>query len=60
MSKFLVFTGVFLKLFAPIFFNALKSAKLFTHAFTPGFFVENVHVLFFASWVLFCELSTGG
>ena len=59
--KFLVFTGVFLKLFTPVFcFHALKSAFLFTPTFTPGFFVAIVHVLLFASRALFCELFTGG
>ena len=63
-EKFSVLRGVHGCLFKIVhghfFFHALKSAKLFTPTFTPGFFVAIVHVLFFASRVLFCELFTGG
>ena len=63
-EKSLVLRGVHGCLFKIVhgrfFFHALKSAKLFRLTFTPVFFVAIVHVLIFASRVLFCELITGG
>ena len=62
-EKFPVLRGVHGCLFKIVhgrfFFHALKLAKLFTPTITTGFFVAIVHVLIFASRLLFCDLFTG-